>query len=336
MSLPKPLLDAHGGGVFFLHGADEHRKAAAAKELVERYADPATADFNVDRIDGADATVERLASVIATPPMLAEWRVVHLRDAEEVASSPKARKLLLETARKPPPGLALIVQATVPRRSRARFYTDLARIATSSEFRPVPEYEVPDWLVSWASEELGAELRLDAARALAASVGTELGVLTQELRKLAEMAGVGTAVDLEVVRRGGMRLARQDRWAWFDLVGGREIGKAVRALPTLIDQGETAVGLVIGLSVQMLRVGIAVEGGKQALERALPPYQRFLSGRIAGQARRWRREELAAALLGLRRLDRLLKASSLPGDLLIEEWLLGLAARSRPRRGAVA
>ena len=333
MSLAKPLLDARGG-VFFLHGADEHRKAEAARELVERYADPATADFNVDRIDGATTTVERLASAIATPPMMAEWRVVHLRGAEELASSPKTRKLLVNTARRPPPGLALIVQATVPPKSRARFYTDLAKSAASVEFRPVAEHELPDWLVSWGREELGATVRVDAARALAASAGTDLGVLTQELRKLTEMAGEGAEVDIEVVRRGGVRIVRQDRWAWFDLVGSREFGEAARALPTLVGQGETVVGLVIGLSVQLLRVGVAVEGGAGALKRALPPYQRFLARRIVNQARRWNGEELAAAVLGLRRLDRLLKASSLPGEVLMDEWLMGLAARAK--RGAVA
>ena len=240
--IPRPLLAARKGGVFFLHGEDEFRKQASARFLVERYADPATRDFNLDRLQGSEVSVERLASVFATPPMMAEWRVVHLKETEALAASPRARQVILGVAKDPPPGLALILQATIPRKSKARFYKDLARVATSVEFKPVSVDAVPSWLVTWADEELGAKLELDAARALAQSAGIDLGVLTQEVRKLAEMVESGDPIGLEVVRRGGVKLPQQDRWAWFDLVGNRRIEEAMRGLPVLLGQGETAIG----------------------------------------------------------------------------------------------
>ncbi len=276
-------------------------------------------------------TVERLASVIATPPMMARWRVVHVKEAEALAASPRARQVVLETARTPPPGLVLILQATIPARSRAKFYKDLARIATAIEFKPVSVDEAPGWLVSWAGKELGVTVEIEAAQALAGAAGTELGMLTQEVRKLAEMVGEGATVDVEAVRRGGLRLPRQDRWAWFDLVGNRKVREATRSLPVLLEQGESVVGLVIGLSIQLLRIGVAIEGGVPAVQAVLPPYQRFLARRIVGQARRWTRAELAEAVRGLRRLDQLLKASAIPGEVLMEEWLLGLMVRGRER-----
>ena len=330
--LPRSLTAAKDGGVFFLHGGDEYLKAIAAKALLERYADPATEAFNVDRIVGTETTVERLASVIATPPMMASWRVVHVKEVEGLAANPKAREVVLGAARSPPPGLVLILQATVPARSKARFYKELARVATAVEFKPVPADAVPGWLVTWARDEIGVTIGIEAAQALAGAAGTELGMLTQEVRKLAEMVGEGAVVDLEAVRRGGIRLPIQDRWAWFDLVGNRRIRDAAKGLPVLLDQGETAVGLVIGLSTQLLRIGVAIEGGVPAVQAALPPYQRFLARRIVAQARRWTRAELADAVRGLRRLDQLLKASAISGDVLMEEWLLGLTVRGRGGR----
>ena len=276
-------------------------------------------------------TVERLASVVATPPMMASWRVVHVKEAEALAASPRARQVVLETARTPPPGLVLILQATIPARSRAKFYKDLARMATAIEFKPVSVDEAPGWLVSWASKELGVTVEIEAAQALAGAAGTELGMLTQEVRKLAEMVGEGATVDVEAVRKGGLRLPRQDRWAWFELVGNRKVREAARSFPVLLEQGESVIGLVIGLSTQLLRIGVAIEGGVSAVQAALPPYQRFLARRIVGQARRWTRAELAEAVRGLRRLDRLLKASAIPGEVLMEEWLLGLMVRGRER-----
>ena len=175
MSLPRSLSAASNGGVFFLYGGDEFRKAAAARALVEQYADSATRDFNVDVLRGSETSVERLASVISTPPMMADWRVVLVREAEALASSPAARKVVLDAAASPPGGLVLILQATVPKQSRAKFYKDLARIAQAAEFRPVPADAIPAWLVSWADRELGATIEIEAAQALAGAAGTNLG-----------------------------------------------------------------------------------------------------------------------------------------------------------------
>lgn len=327
MLVPKSISGASEGGVYFLHGADEFRKERSAKHLVDRLADPATRDFNVDRLDGSRTTVEELARVVATPPMMADWRVVHLTAAEALAGSPKARSVLLEVARKPPPGLALIVQATIPARSTAKFYKDLARLAKTVELKGISESETPGWLVTWAKEELGRKVELDAARALAGALGADLGILTNEVGKLAAMVADDAPVDVEAVRRGGFQLPKQDRWAWFDLVGRRRVPEALAGLPVLVRQGETPIGLVGGLAAHLMRIGVAVEGGAKALRAALPPHQKFLAGRLAGQARQWNRGDLAAAVRGLRRLDQLLKASSLPGDGLLEEWLHGVAVR---------
>ena len=330
--IPVALRSARDGGAFFLHGDDDFRKRASAAFLVDRYADPSTRDFNLDRLQGSEVSVEQLASVIETPPMMAEWRVVHLQETEALAGSPKARQVILKAAKRPPAGLVLILQATVPARSRARFYKDLARLATTVEFKPVPVDAVPGWLVSWARDEVGVTFELEAAQALVGAAGTDLGVLAQEARKLAEMVGRDTPVDVEAVRRGGLRLPAQDRWAWIDLVGNRRIEEAVKALPVLMAQGEAAVRLVISLSTHLLRIGVAAEGGRRALEPALPPFQRFLARRIEGQARRWKRAELVQAIRGLRRLDQLLKASAIADEVLVEEWLLSCRLTRAARR----
>lgn len=334
--IPKSLRDGDPQGVYFLFGDEEFRKEAAVRALVDRALDPATRDFNLDQLSGPDLTPEQLASVLATPPMMASVRVVLIRQAEALTSSSTLRKIILECASAPPAGLVLILQATVPERSKARFYTDLRKTATAIEFKSVSLDEAPPWLVSWALDELGVELEEGAARALTAAVGSELGVLTQEVRKLATMVGEGEAITTEAVERGGLVLPRQDRWAWFDLVGSRDATEALAGLPVLLAQGETPVGLTIGLGTHLLRLGVAIEGGTTALERALPPYQRFLARRLAGQAKRWTGVELAAAVRGLERLDRLLKASSLPGEVLVEEWLLGHVAPGRGEGRGVA
>ncbi|GIS79436.1 MAG: hypothetical protein CM1200mP14_10020 [Gammaproteobacteria bacterium] len=41
-------------------------------------------DFNLDQLRGTETDIETVASVMATPPMMAEWRVVVVREGERI------------------------------------------------------------------------------------------------------------------------------------------------------------------------------------------------------------------------------------------------------------
>ena len=323
------VLEGDRGGVFFLWGEDEYRKIEAANALVSAHLDESTRDFNFDSLRGRDVDVETLASMIATPPMMAEWRVVLVRDAEAFAGSSTMRDLVLETVDNAPPDLALVLVAAIPEKSKAKFYTELKKKARSVEFRALGADEVPGWLMEEAESRWGKPIAPDAARALAQALGTDVGVLTRELEKLVAVAGDEPEITVETVKAAGTHLPSQDRWKWFDLVGQKKWERALQSLPVLLAQGESGVGLTIGLANQMLRIALCLEEGPQALEQALPPYQRWLAKQYVGQAREWTSDEVAEAVLGLRRLDRLLKSSPLPDQHHVEEWLLTRMAGAR-------
>ncbi len=309
------------GGVFFLHGDDEFRKEEALSGLVAAHVEPSTRDFNLDVLRGSEVDLERLASVLATPPLMASWRVVVLRETEAVASSAPARRLLTETAEDPPPGLVLVLVATLPERSKARFYRDLKASARTAGFPRVNANDVPGWLIDRARVMYGIELDVAAARALGAAVGTNLGVLAKELEKLTAFIGERRRMTRDDVEAAGISLPEQDRWQWFDLVGRRRFREALASLPTLLNQGESGVGLVAGLGTHLLRLGVAVEEGPRGLSELLGR-QRWLAPKLMPQARGWPRHELVDAILGLRRADQLLKASGLSEETIVEEWLL--------------
>ena len=316
------------GGSFYLHGEDQFRKEEAARELIEAHLDPATKDFNLDPLRGTEVDGETLSSVLATPPMMAEWRVVVLREVEGLASSRKAREELLAVAAEPPPGLVLIMTCTVPSGSKAKFYRDLAKLAQSVEFKALTDADVPGWLMEHARDIHGVDFDVDAARALGAAIGSNLGVLARELDKLSDFVGDRKRITLEDVDAVGTKLPSQDRWRWVDLVGDRRFGEAQRTLAVLLGQGETGVGLVIALTTQLLRLGVAIERGTRGLEDALPHHQKWLARPVASQAKRWTLSEIDHALSGLLDVDRLLKASPHSDEHFVESWLLGLMVYS--------
>jgi DNA polymerase III subunit delta len=326
------LASPPASAVFFLHGEEEHLREEAAARIVDAFLDPATRDFNYDQLRGSDVGAEELASIAGTPPMMAAHRVIVVRDAQGLSA--KAREVVESIAAAPPPGLALVVVAQIPAQSKAKFYTTLQQRALSIEFTPVDALDLPGWLTEHTAQEHGVQLDLDAARALVGGVGNQLGILTSELAKLAAYVDGRPRITLEDVRAVGGYIPRADRWAWFDLVTDKKFAEALRGLPDLLASGEYGVGLVNGIATQVVRVGLALAGGREMLERELKGYQRWQANKVAAAAKSWTPDDVDLALAELLRTDRLLKSASLTDRQAIEELILRLAEGLRPRRNA--
>jgi len=319
------------GAVFFLYGDEDYLREKAVALVVDAYLDPGTRDFNYDHLHGSDLSADQLASLLATPPMMAEYRVVSIRDAQGLSN--KAREAVESAAGSVPGGLILVVSATIPRDSKAKFYSNLQKAAVSVEFPAVDVMDLPGWLIDHAAETHGLEMEIDAARALSAAIGTQLGILVSEMEKLTSYVGERGRITLEDIRAVGGYVPRVDRWGWFDRVGEKRFSEALGALPSLLESGENGVGLVIGMASHFLRIGLVAGGGREALERQLKG-QRWLAGRIEPQARGWTPVEVDSALEELLRTDRLLKSASLTDRQAMEELLLRLATRFPSRRTA--
>jgi DNA polymerase III subunit delta len=332
--LQRTLRDRVAGGAFFFHGDEDFFREEAVSRVVAAYVDDATRDFNFDQLRGSDVDADGLASMLATPPMMAEHRVVVVRDAQGL--SPKAREVVEAAAKAPEPGLVLVLSAAIPSASKAKFYDELKKRAVSVEFSPLAADDAPGWLMEEARTAHGVELDVDAARAIVAAMGVDLGMLVSELRKLVAYAGERKRITADDVRAVGGSIARQDRWAWFDLVAERRIRDALDTLPVMLEQGENGVGLVIGLGGVMLKLAIVCAGGQRALEAELKPFQRWMARRIVPQARKWTLPEADAALSELLRTDRLLKSASLSDRQALEELLLRLWSLRPERAGRAA
>lgn len=323
--LRKSLAAGNLGGIFLLHGDEDYLIEEAIQTLVDAHLDPSTRDFNLDQLRGSQLEAESVLSICQTPPMMAEWRVVVIRDAQVLAANARTRSLLDQLA-EPVPGLALVLAVHLDGRM-PKTWERLGRKGTALQFSQLPAGELPEWLIDRA-EEAGAKLDPKAARALAAAAGPELGRLAQELTKLIDYAGDDRSIDVDAVGKLVGYIPRQTRWDWIDLVANRKFAEARASLDVLLDS-ESAVGLTIGLGTQLLRVAMCRAGGDRKLAEQLPGNQKWLVSRFRKQAARWTADELDAALEDLLRADRLLKSTSLGDRRVLEETLLRLEGRKR-------
>ncbi|MEX0912701.1 MAG: DNA polymerase III subunit delta [Gemmatimonadota bacterium] len=307
----------------FLYGEEEYLREEALQRTLRSLLDPATRDFNFDQLRGSEATPESLGSLLSTPPMMAARRVIVVRDAQGL--SPKSRDAVQDALANPTPGVVLVVLATIPARSKAKFYDILMRGSIAVEFPGVDALDLPAFIVERAARVHQVRVEMDAARALAAAIGAQVGPLTTELDKAVSYAGDRSTITLEDVKAVGGYIPRVDRWGWFDKIGERRFGEALAELPELLDSGESGVGLVIGIGSHLLKLGLLVAGGRQGLERHLPPRQQWLVNRLQRQAGGWTPKMVDRSLRELLRTDRLLKSASLSDRQLIEELILRIS-----------
>ncbi|UCC47965.1 MAG: DNA polymerase III subunit delta [Gemmatimonadota bacterium] len=324
------------GGCFFLKSEDPFLRDEAIALLAAAHLECGSADFDLDQVAGDDVDAPTLAALLHTPPLTSKYRVIVLRGAQALPAS--ARAVVEDVVRRPVPGRVFIVAAEVPRGSKAKFYDVLGKHCTTVSLQSPRPSELPGWLAKRARTLHGVELEMEAAQLLAAGIGTRLGVLAQELEKLVTYVGHRGRIGLEEVRAAVGALPQVDRWGWIDKVAERRIGEALGELPALLDSGESAVGLIGGLSETLIRVGLAREG-ESVLVAVLKRdgSYRNLSWKVRTylrQARYWRQEEIADALEELLRADRLIKSGGLSERAAFEEALLRIACRSGDTGGA--
>lgn len=323
-------------GAYFFYGDAGRLRDEAAERLITAAVDPSTRDFNLDRFRGDDVEPEELARALAMPPMMAERRVVAVFEAQGLTA--RGRRAVEEALEAGSRGLTVVVTATIPDRSKASFYRTLKKRALALEWSAPDEDELPGWIMERAGSVHELDLGAREARALASAVGPDLGRLEGELEKLAAAAS-GGSVDLETLRKLVPDVRDVDRWGWLDDVAERSYASALDRLPRLLSEpSESAVGLLIGMIDQHVYVGVALDGGREGVARALgragKPYLKWKARIYAGQARSWTGGELERALGLMRRADRQAK-SGLDDRRVLEELLLSLELL-RARRPARA
>ncbi|MCE2422681.1 MAG: DNA polymerase III subunit delta [Gemmatimonadetes bacterium] len=307
-----------------MHGAASRLRDEAARRLAGAALSPSLRDFNFDQVEGKRLTDEQLGTILAMPPMMADLRVLLLRDAQHL--KPRGRKRLLDAMRSPPPQLLLIVTLQVPAGSRAAYYRDLKSAAgpRAIEWSQPRENDVPGWLLERARLRWEIDLPRDLAPKIANAVGSDPSRLDAELEKISLLAGEDRTE--EKILSMMPRSRGLDRWRWMDLVAGRKFAAALKHLEGVL-VSERGTSLVSGLTDHFLFLGIAL-GGQQEVRRSLSELGRHYLGwkapAYARQARAWSEPELEHAVGALYRADRLLKSGGRDQPVL-EEMLLSMA-----------
>ena len=327
--------------VYYLFGEDDFLKERASRDIVTAAVDPATRDFNLETRRAGELDAEALDAVLSTPPMLAERRVVVLRDMDKMKKG--ARALLDRYLLRPAPDTVLVM--IVP--SGAKAEKTLADRATAVEFAPLTGDRLPKWVTYHAQTVLGRAITPEAVSLLVETAGSDLAQLAVELEKLASYTG-DTIDEHAVSEVVGVRRG-ESLGDLLDAVAARDTGVALGLVPIVLQLPKTtAVSIVMALTAQTLALGY----GEATLAAGMLPRGLFnelmallketgaFPGRPWGEAvntwtkhaARWSAADIDAALTALLRVDAALKETRISSpEQLLTTLVLALCGRASRR-----
>jgi DNA polymerase-3 subunit delta len=330
--------------VYYFHGDDDFLKDARVREVVEAAVDPSTRDFNLETRRGGELSAEDLDSLLSTPPMLAERRVVVVREVDKLKKD--ARKLLDAYLKRPAPDtVLLLVSPTGVKADKL-----LADRGTAVEFAPLTADRVLKWIAFHAETVMKCPITPDAATLLMEAAGTDLAQLAVELEKLASYA-TGGIDDAAVTAVVGVRRGESVS-TLLDAVAAKDAATAVNLVAPVLQQPKTtAVSIVMNLTTQMLALsyGVAARDAGTSPRGMFNEYMALLKetgafpGRPWGEAAgawakhtdRWAATELDDALNALLATDAALKETRLSSDeQLLMSLVLTLCGAGASRRAA--
>ena len=137
---------------YYFHGEDDYLKNEELRRLIDAAVDPATRDFNFETLRGAEIDAETLGSIVGTPPMMADRRMIVIRDVNALKKD--ARAMLDKYLKSPAPDLVLVllVSRRVLRRTRVYLAT-----ASALEFEPLSGNRIPKWITYYVEHDLGSD-----------------------------------------------------------------------------------------------------------------------------------------------------------------------------------
>jgi len=265
---------------------------------------PAARGFNYDVFEGRGGNAGRIVAAASTLPMMAERRMVVIRDLGAMAAAELAN--LIPYLGDPNPATVLVgVAGKVDK--RLKFF------ATARKKRFLHQLDPPRQIGPWIRKEAaarGADMRPRAGDRLGEVVGKDLSRIALAIDQLALYAG-DRPIEVDDVDDLIANTRERSVFELTDAIGDGSLPRSLGAVAALCEQRQSAIGVVAMLARHMRQLGLchvalAERTPRSELARAIgaPP---FVVDKLLRQAKRYDSAAVAAALGQLHEIDRGLK-----------------------------
>src|SRR5262245_41738337 len=212
--------------VYVAHGDEDLLRREVLRALRPFVLESDDADFGLSTFSGDRAPFAAVSDELAMMPFVGPRRLVVVENADPFVT---AHRAALEKYVGKPSATGVLVLDVKSWPANTRLAKLVPAEATLVCKAP-PAYKLPDWCVQWAASRHGKQLAAGAAKLLVDLIGPDMGVLDQELAKLAVYVGDAPKIDARHVDRLVGRSRAENTWIIFEAMAS---GKPADALAVL-------------------------------------------------------------------------------------------------------
>ncbi|HEY4320483.1 MAG TPA: DNA polymerase III subunit delta [Gemmatimonadales bacterium] len=331
---------------YYIHGPESILKDDALAQILDHALDPGTRDFNLDIVSAQQLDPADLPAACSTLPMMAERRVVVLRDIESWKRKSKGKLPAVKYLDRPMPETVLVIVQGNDDEPDDELSSRCVSIECTAP--------VGDRLEAWLDQRLaerGVTITAAAREHLLRATGGDLGMLTAEIEKL---RGLDNSAPIDVDMVGALVGVRFGETVddWRDAILRDDTARALAVLPRLLDTaGVSGVSMVSTLGASLIALrwarataerhkvrdnALALQVKRDLLLRVRPrvgSYDGFaqLLGQVVG---RWSPTRIGAALQAALLADSAIKNTTISDTTGIVTDLVLTLAMSRTRKAA--
>lgn len=242
----KPIYYFCGEEDFFLFKLQK-----AAEDLMP----PEHKDFNFDLIYARDKSPEQVLGIVRSFPMMAEQRIVIVRDFLSLNvdsyhrtgsggglddflpyfGQPNPSTLLILFDEKKPHGGTKLGK-TLKKNDNVGFF----------EFEKVKDYLLPDWVIDWTREHYQKKIDPEAAQVLAQLVGNSLQLLSTEIDKVCTFVDTSDKVTKADIKKIIGSYREYSVFELKDALFEKDIEQCLFITEQMLQHSKTDTGQVIG------------------------------------------------------------------------------------------
>ena len=289
--------------IYFLHGEEAYYIDAITDAILEHALEDHERDFNQTILYGKDADALSLISEAKGYPMMAERRVVVLKEAQDF----KGMEDLLSYFEAPSSETVFVINYKYKAYdSRKKSIKAAAKNGLVFKSEKVKEYKLTDWISSFVKDK-GFGITPKASMLLAEFLGNDLSKIINELDKLAILVEAGTTIN-EIHIEENIGISKD--YNVFELTNAiaiRDITKAM-TIVDYFDHNPKATSIIVVISnmfnqfSRLMKIHFMENKSKEAVASALKVHP-FVASQMIQSSKIYNPKKIAANIAILHEYD---------------------------------
>jgi len=311
--------------LYFFYGEEPYFIEKISGLIVNTVISEETKDFNLDILRGEETTGDNIVSIASSFPMMADKRVVIVKNIQKLSNSSKKR---IEQYVENPNESATLILTAGKINVKTSFYQKLRKNCAGFESPQLYEDEARAWIIKRFKNE-SKIISNEGASYIVQLVGTSQLALLNEIEKILLFTKDKEKIGIKEIAEVVGHSRTFNVWEFTESVFNRKLDQAVEIFNHIVkNNSSSAVGLIASLGERafiLLKIRSLREKGanNQMISKTIPMWP-FLMKRCLVQASYFTKERLIGIMDTLLHADIALKTGKYDNQTILVLTITGI------------